>query len=183
VLELRIQGRGGQGAQLAGEVLAHAFFKEGRYVQAYSTYGGARRGTPVSSFIRVDDTFIRERSDIEEPDAIVIFDATLLGPALLKGCRPQTLLLVNSALGASEYASLGNYRLSTVDGLGIAARNGLGRIVNSAVLGACAGLLGAPSLEVLLRTLEELSPAKVAQNLAAAREGFQAVRSWGESPS
>jgi len=47
MLEIIVQGRGGQGAQTAGNLLASAFFAEGRYVQTFATYGGARRGTPV----------------------------------------------------------------------------------------------------------------------------------------
>jgi pyruvate ferredoxin oxidoreductase gamma subunit len=159
---------------MAGEVLAHAFFKQGKYVQAYSTYGGARRGTPVSTFIRVDDEFIRHRCDIEEPDAIVVFDATLMGPPLLAGAGPETVVLVNSSRPSEDFAELGDYRLSTVDGMAIASRNGLGRIVNSAVLGAFAGLMGEPDLEVLLETIHEVSPAKPDENVAAAREGYEA---------
>jgi pyruvate ferredoxin oxidoreductase gamma subunit len=160
---------------MAGEVLAHAFFKQGKFVQAYSTYGGARRGTPVASFIRVDDEFIRHRCDIEEPDVIVVFDATLLGPALLQGAGPETVVLVNSSRPAEEFAGLGEFRLSTVDGMAIASRSGLGRIVNSAVLGAFAGLVGTPDLDVLLETIHEISPAKANENVAAAREGYETV--------
>jgi len=53
--EILILGRGGQGAQTAGQLLAKAFFAEGCYVQSYATYGGARRGTPVSAVIRIDE--------------------------------------------------------------------------------------------------------------------------------
>ena len=95
-LQIIIQGRGGQGAQLAGNVLAMAFFAEGREVQSFATYGGARRGTPVSSFIRVDDKPIRARCDIERADAILCFDASLLEARLLAAAGPQTLIVVNS---------------------------------------------------------------------------------------
>ena len=78
MLEIIIQGRGGQGAQTAGNLLAATFFAEGRHVQSFASYGGARRGTPVSSFIRVDDKPVRVRCDIERADAILCFDATLL---------------------------------------------------------------------------------------------------------
>ena len=78
MLELIIQGRGGQGAQTAGSLLATAFYAEGKIVQAFATYGGARRGTPVSSYIRIDDKPIRRRCDVERPDGILCFDAHLL---------------------------------------------------------------------------------------------------------
>ncbi|MBI2318822.1 MAG: 2-oxoacid:acceptor oxidoreductase family protein, partial [Betaproteobacteria bacterium] len=71
MLQFFIQGRGGQGAQTAGTILAQMFFQEGKEVLVYSTYGGARRGTPVSSSLRIDDKPIRMRCDIENPDAIL----------------------------------------------------------------------------------------------------------------
>ena len=97
MLQIIIQGRGGQGAQTAGNLLATAFFAAGRQVQAFSSYGGARRGTPVSSFIRVDDWPIRLRCDIERADAILCFDSTLLDARLLAAASPDTLIVVNSA--------------------------------------------------------------------------------------
>jgi len=87
MLQIIIQGRGGQGAQTAGNLLARACFNEGRQVQAFASYGGACRGTPVSSFLRVDDQPVRLRCDIERADAILCFDATLLQGALLVSCR------------------------------------------------------------------------------------------------
>ena len=46
MLQIIIQGRGGQGAQTAGQLLAMAFFAQGKQVQCFASYGGARRGTP-----------------------------------------------------------------------------------------------------------------------------------------
>ena len=89
MLQIIIQGRGGQGAQTAGSLLAMAFFAEGREVQSFASYGGARRGTPVSSFIRVDDRPIRVRCDIERADAILCFDASLLEGRLLATAAPR----------------------------------------------------------------------------------------------
>ena len=97
LLQIIIQGRGGQGAQTAGNLLATAFFAEGREVQSFASYGGARRGTPCRSFIRVDDRPIRVRCDIERADAILCFDASLLEGRLLAAADPDTLIVVNSS--------------------------------------------------------------------------------------
>jgi pyruvate ferredoxin oxidoreductase gamma subunit len=175
LLELKILGRGGQGAQLAGEVLATAFFRAGRYVQAFSTYGGARRGTPVSTFIRVAERPIRLRCDIEEPDVVVFFDSTLINPVMLSGVTEQTVVLVNSARAPGDFAHLGLSRLATVDALAIAGAAGLGRIVNSAVLGAFARVVGEPDIDFLAGIIQEVSPAKQEQNAASAREGYRLV--------
>jgi pyruvate ferredoxin oxidoreductase gamma subunit len=174
VIEIVIQGRGGQGAQTAGNLLAAAFFAAGREVQCFASYGGARRGTPVSSFLRVDERPIRVRCDIERADAILCFDASLLGPALLACADPRTLIVVNSALSRAEFAqSLPGRPVIPVDGLAISRRHGLGRIVNSALLGALARAIGEPTLPVLEATLTARSPKLHDENIAASEEGWR----------
>ncbi|MBL8286462.1 MAG: 2-oxoacid:acceptor oxidoreductase family protein [Rubrivivax sp.] len=174
MLEIVIQGRGGQGAQTAGNLLAAAFFAAGHEVQCFATYGGARRGTPVSSFLRVDDRPVRLRCDIERADAILCFDASLLAPPLLACAGEHTLIVVNSAQGLGEFAAaLPGRRVLPVDGLAISRRHGLGRIVNSALLGAFARALGSLPLPVLETTLAERSPKLHEENLSACEEGWR----------
>ncbi len=171
-----IQGRGGQGAQVAGNLLAMAFFAEGREVQCFATYGGARRGTPVSSFLRVDEKPIRLRCDIEQADAILCFDASLLAGPLLAKVRPGTLIVVNSRRAPREFAAdLPGHRVFPVDGIAVAQRHGLGRIVNSALLGAFACALQAPTLETLQRTIREAAPKHEHENAEACLEGYRLV--------
>jgi pyruvate ferredoxin oxidoreductase gamma subunit len=178
LLQIIIQGRGGQGAQTAGNLLATAFFAHGRQVQCFASYGGARRGTPVNSFLRVDDRPIRVRCDIEQADAILCFDASLLEGRLLASARADTLIVVNSSKSREEFgAALPGYCVIPVAGLAISRRNGLGRIVNSALLGALARAIEAPPLDVLRRTLTAEAPKLHDQNIAACEEGY----AWVES--
>ena len=173
LLEIIIQGRGGQGAQTAGNLLAMGFFAAGRQVQAFSSYGGARRGTPVSSFIRVDHRPIRLRCDIERADAILCFDATLLDARLLSAARPDTLLVVNSAQSTEHFARvLPGHRVIPVDGIAISRGHGLGRIVNSALLGAFARAIEAPALDTLIVTLRDEVPKLCDENIAACKDGY-----------
>lgn len=176
MLQIIVQGRGGQGAQTAGNLLAMAFFAEGRQVQSFVSYGGARRGTPVSSFIRVDERPIRVRCDIEQADAILCFDASLLESRLLATARPDTQIVVNSSRAREQFAeTLPGYRVIPVDGISIARRYGLGRIVNSALLGAFARAIEAPKLEVLTRALIDEAPKLHDENIAACEEGYRWV--------
>ena len=179
MLEIIIQGRGGQGAQTAGNLLAMAFFAQGRQVQSFASYGGARRGTPVSSFIRVDDRPVRLRCDIENADAILCFDASLLEGRLLATAEPgRTLVVVNSSRDRLHWQQvLPGYRVLPVDGLAIAREHGLGRIVNSALLGAFARAIEAPPLEVITGVLERESPKKHDENVAACTAGWNIVGS------
>ena len=73
-----------EGAEYAvlPDLLAAAFFGLGRQVQCFASYGGARRGTPVSSYIRVDDKPVRVRCDIERAEEVIA------------GVAPYVVLLV-----------------------------------------------------------------------------------------
>jgi pyruvate ferredoxin oxidoreductase gamma subunit len=176
VLQFIIQGRGGQGAQTAGQLLARAYFAQGRQVQCFASYGGARRGTPVSSFLRVDDRPVRLRCDIDYADAILCFDATLLEGRLLAGAHAGTTIVVNSARSRAQFGhELPGYRVIPVDGLAIARAHGLGRIVNSALLGAFARAVQAPALDVLMATLTAEVPRLHDENRAACAEGYRHV--------
>ncbi len=174
MLEIIIQGRGGQGAQTAGNLLAGAFHAQGLYVQCFASYGGARRGTPVNSYLRVNDRPVRVRCDIERADAILCFDASLLEGRLLATADADTLIVVNSARSAAEFAQLlPGKRVIPIDALTISRQQGLGRIVNSALLGALARVIEAPSLSILKQTLVDNAPKQHDENVAACVEGYR----------
>jgi pyruvate ferredoxin oxidoreductase gamma subunit len=182
MLAIVIQGRGGQGAQTAGHLLAATFFAAGRHVQSFASYGGARRGTPVSSFLRVDDRPIRLRCDIERADAILCFDATLLAGGLLAAADARTIVVVNSARSRADFAqALPGHRIVPVDAIAISRRAGLGRIVNSVLLGALACALRDPPLPALQAAIRERSPRLVEENLAACVAGHEAVADVGHA--
>ncbi len=173
MLEIIVQGRGGQGAQTAGNLLAQAFFDEGKEVQSFASYGGARRGTPVISMIRVDEKPIRLRCEIEQAGAILCFDRTLLDARLLNRANRDTLIMVNSAASAQDYSSLGDYQIFPIDAATVAQQHGLGRIVNSALLGAFCFLLGAPAADTMSAIIAESAPVQPDENVAACRAGFE----------
>jgi pyruvate ferredoxin oxidoreductase gamma subunit len=83
---------------------------------------------------------------------------------------------VNSTHSAAEFrASLPGYRIVPVDGLAISRQHGLGRIVNSALLGALARAVGDPPLAVLQYLLQTESPKLRDENVAACTAGYRAV--------
>jgi len=174
--EILIIGRGGQGAQTAGNQLARAFFAEGRFVQTFATYGGARRGTPVTASIRADDSPIRLRCDIERADAALCFDDTLLDAAFLRCVDADTMIVVNSTRPKDEFAALGDYRIFPIDGKDVARANDMGKVVNSALLGAFVAVLEHPDIETMCTVIEQTAPAKQQQNVAACRQSYQQLR-------
>ena len=98
--EVRLHGRGGQGAKTAIKILAKAFYIEGFNVQAFSLYGAERRSAPVASFLRVSDEPILERGYIDDPECIIVIDDSLLKSkeelGLYKGLDPREYLIVNT---------------------------------------------------------------------------------------
>ena len=167
MLELRIHGRGGQGAQVACQILAEAFFREGAWVQAFAAYGGERRGAPVTASLRVDDEPIRLRCDVEHPHHLIVLDPTLL---------PDTrgvdgLVLVNSPrLPCGRLP--GAARVVAVDADAIAGSVGLGALVATAMAGAFAGATGLLALGPLVAAVETGSPAKRRENVVAATRAY-----------
>lgn len=181
--EILILGRGGQGAQTAGNQLARAFFAEGQYVQTFATYGGARRGTPVTSSLRADTRPIRVRSNIERAEALLCFDDSLLDANFLRFADENTLVVVNSSRPAAAFAPLGDYHILPVDGRKIAQRNDMDKVVNSALLGALVAVLGAPDIATICTVIKETAPAKKQQNVAACREAYEQVKNAVEGVS
>ncbi|MFJ2238065.1 2-oxoacid:acceptor oxidoreductase family protein [Streptomyces sp. NPDC087859] len=54
MFQVRIHGRGGQGAVTAAELLSVAAFLGGRHAQAFPSFGSERSGAPVMAFCRID---------------------------------------------------------------------------------------------------------------------------------
>ena len=178
--ELRIHGRGGQGAVIASKVLAVALFREGRWVQSFPAFGVERRGAPVTAFLRVDDAPIRLRCEITAPDDLIVLDPTLVDAIdVTGGLKEGGGILINSALPPSAYpALLERFRVATVDAGGIAAARGIGSrsqpIVNTAILGAFADWSGLVSLDAICAAIEEEVPTHTGANVAAARQAADA---------
>jgi 2-oxoacid:acceptor oxidoreductase gamma subunit (pyruvate/2-ketoisovalerate family) len=185
--ELRIHGRGGQGAVIASKVLAVALFREGRWVQSFPAFGVERRGAPVTAFLRVADAAIRLRCEVAAPDDLIVLDPTLIGPVdVTAGLKPGGGILINSDRLPGWYAELATrYRVATVDAGAIATAHGIGSrtqpIVNTAILGAFATWSGIVSLDSVCAAIEEEVPVRAEANVAAARAAAAEVHMLGEA--
>lgn len=181
MIEIRFHGRGGQGAVVASEALATAFFREGKYVQAFPAFGVERRGAPVTAFTRTNDKPIRIRSKIYEPDHIVVLDPTLLEAVdVTAGLKEGGWIIINSEKPPSTFDLPKKFKLATVDANSIAIKYHLGPksapIVNTAILGAFAKATGMVSLEAVAEAVQEVVPLNPEGNVAATREAYNSVK-------
>lgn len=172
--EIKFYGRGGQGVVMASQMLGYAFFKAGLYPQCFSVFGGERRGAPVVSFLRVDPEKILLKCGIKHPSEMIYLDDSLIDAREVKNLlKPSGKILINTDRSESTFKSLSSYTIGRIDARAISEQQGLGRTINTAMLGAYCRFSEKPSLEVLLSAIEELVPAKKSENLAAARQAYE----------
>ena len=178
MIEIRIHGRGGQGSVTAAELLAVAAFDDGREAQAFPAFGVERRGAPVLAFCRISDQPIRIRSQIYEPDYVIVQDSTLLDTVdVLAGLKPTGTLLINSERPAADLKLDTKARVVTFPATQIALQE-LGRpIMNTAILGAFAGVSGAISFQAIERSIRHRFPEELGEkNVRAAKRAHDLMK-------
>jgi pyruvate ferredoxin oxidoreductase gamma subunit len=140
IIEIRLHGRGGQGAVTSAEILSAAAISEGKYAQAFPSFGPERRGAPVQAFVRISaDQPIRDRSSITEPDVVVVLDPGLLRIVnVTSGLKPGGIIIVNSVKNAEQIRREFNINatLAVVGATKIATETLGVPIVNTTMIGA-----------------------------------------------
>lgn len=153
MLEIRIHGRGGQGAVTSAELVAMAAIEEGKYAQAFPSFGPERRGAPVTAFLRVDDKPIRLREKVYEPDVVVVLDPTVIEIAKVDdGLKKDGILVLNVGMSPDEARKQYGFshRIAAVDASHIALETLGLPITNTVMLGAlvkATGLIQRDSIE------------------------------------
>lgn len=137
--EIRFHGRGGQGAVTSAELLALAAIEEGRFGQAFPSFGPERRDAPVMAYARVSDEQILNRSAVYTPNGVLVLDASLLRLVnVAAGLAPGGTIVVATHLSPEalrkEFKLPG--RIATVDALSIAMATIRRPITNTTLLGA-----------------------------------------------
>ncbi|HEV8105954.1 MAG TPA: 2-oxoacid:acceptor oxidoreductase family protein [Burkholderiales bacterium] len=170
--QIRIHGRGGQGVVTAAEMLSIAAFREGKYAQAFPSFGSERTGAPVVAFCRIDDKEIRLREPVMQPDALLIQDPTLLHQVdVFAGLAPGGTILINTTRSFEELGLkdlVHRFTTCTVPATDLALKH-VGRPVpNAALLGGFSAVSRQISLASVKAAIEEKFSGKVALGNAAA---------------
>ena len=179
--EIRFHGRGGQGTVVASILLAKAFFKSGYFVQSFPAFGVERRGAPVEAYLRIDADRITVRTQITRPDHILVQDVQLLNSVpVTSGLKPGGWILINTDDGAAFLNRFPGFRIAAVDATRIAMSLRLGTrthpIINTAMIGAFAGVLRHPPMQALADAITEEIQINSQQNIRAAGQAFDTVK-------
>ena len=183
MIEIRMHGRGGQGAVIAAKILASALFKEGKYAQSFPSFGVERRGAPVLAFTRVDDKPVRLRSAIYEPDHLIVLDATLIkSTSVFSGLKKGGTILVNTSNPIGMFNFPEEYSAAAVDAAGIAVKHNIGTksipIVNTSILGAFAKFTGIVGIDAIVEAVREGVPIMRDKNAEAAMEAYNSLEAF-----
>lgn len=181
MVEVRFHSLGGQGAVTLINMLAQAGDLVGRHVQAFPFFGAERRGAPVMCFLRMDDKPIDLRSQIYQPDFLVVMSPIVLDAAIAEGTKEGTVILVNMKEEEAKRSLDGlPFAAFAVDGTSIAIELGMEveglPVVNIAFLGAVSNVTELVPLEAITDVLREHVPApRLEASMEAARLGFTSV--------
>ena len=173
--EIRIHGRGGQGSVTAAELIAIAAFEDGKWSQAFPYFGTERRGAPVTAFARIADNPIRIRSQVYEPDYVIVQDPSLI-PAVdvASGMKEDGLLIINTEKKPSDLKIHTHATIKTLDATALAIEVIGVPIVNTSLLGAFAGATKAIRIESINKAIHERFPGKVAdKNITAVKRAYE----------
>lgn len=179
MIEVRWHGRGGQGAVTSVELLALAAIEEGKYAQGFPSFGPERRGAPVAAFNRIDDHHIKVRSQIYNPDVVVVLDESLIGMVnVADGLKPEGVLIVNTAKTAKEIAEITKFKgkIATVDGSSIAWKELGVPITNTTMLGALIKCTNAVKIESVKDPVDHRFGRIANKNMAAMKRAYDEVK-------
>ncbi len=177
MFEVRLHGRGGQGAVLAASILAKALVAEGKHVIAIPQFGFERRGAPVAAYLRIHDQPMRAMTNIYNPNCVLCIDSSL--PRVVDIFAGMT---DGGVLVQSTRRPLGELKIPPSVAV-VALCNAVeitleifGRpITNTTMLGAFARATGMVSLDALSQALIETNfrDAGLKQNELALRRGYE----------
>jgi pyruvate ferredoxin oxidoreductase gamma subunit len=175
MIEVRFHGRGGQGAVTSCELMAQAAIAEGKYAQAFPSFGPERRGAPLQAFLRISDEPIRLREKIYEPDIVVVLDTALLATGNVKdGLKEGGTIVANSSKTIEAVQGECGYkgRTAVVDATKIAEEEMGVPITNTTMLGALLKAVSLVELDSLKAPLDARFGKIAAKNLKSLERAY-----------
>lgn len=176
--EIRIHARAGQGAITTASLLGYAYFLKGMYPYAFPNFGAARMGAPMNAFVRVDSEPVRIRSQIYEPDFVLIVDPTLMrGYNCFSGLKDKGVAIISGKEEVEIPKLKAGQKAFLVPANDIALKT-IGRpLGNTALIGAFAAATGELELNTLLEVVKKKFSGKAQEgNIQAIQQGYEFIK-------
>jgi Pyruvate/2-oxoacid:ferredoxin oxidoreductase gamma subunit len=162
--QVLLTGIGGQGVQLAAQVLARAALSEGRDVQLFGSYGGMMRGGNTDATLVVADERVESPPTVASAWAAMVMHHEYAGPTLGR-VRDGGIVLVNTTVWEGPL-DRGNFRMVEVPASDLAVDAGNLIAAGMVMLGALCTATRIVSLEALRGAARCSVPGYRTQHLA-----------------
>jgi Pyruvate/2-oxoacid:ferredoxin oxidoreductase gamma subunit len=175
---------GGQGVQLAAQVLARAAAVDGRQVMLFGVYSGMMRGGNSDSTLVVADADIQAPPLISHAWSAIVMHHKYWSPMVPK-LRPGAVVVVNSSLFEGE-VDRNTHRVFDVPVTDMAADLGSSLAASMVMVGAFAAITGIVTIDAAVAGMRASIPPyrrqHVEGNEIAIRAGWDAVET-GAAPA
>jgi Pyruvate/2-oxoacid:ferredoxin oxidoreductase gamma subunit len=163
--ELLLTGIGGQGVQLAAQVVARAAIAERREVQVFGSYGGMMRGGNTDATLVVGDGPIESPPTVTGAWSAVLVHPDFAAPALAR-TRPDGVVLYNETLFTAAPAP---------GALAVPATALGGAPVNASLVlvGAYLAVTGLVGLDAAVAAVDDALPPYRRQHAATCKEALR----------
>ena len=183
MFQIRIHGRGGQGAVSAAQIISVAAFYQDNHSTAFPSFGSERAGAPVTAFVRIDDREIELREPVMDPDFLIVQDATLFrGVDVFSGLKPDGWVLINSTRSAEELGvgdavrQLPEGHVVSLPASELAMKHIRKPKPNIVLMGGFAAMTGLLTQESMEKAIMEKFPGALGEaNVKAARAAYDAI--------
>jgi Pyruvate/2-oxoacid:ferredoxin oxidoreductase gamma subunit len=175
--ELLITGIGGQGVQLAAQVLARGATIEGSHVMLFGVYAGAMRGMNTDATVVVGDGPLQSPPLVSHTWSAIGMHDKFWGPVGRK-LRDGALVLVNDTT-FETVLDQDRYRVIRVPATDVATELGNQLGGSMVMAGAYAAISGVVGLEPLIEGMRESIPPYRTQHIEANETALRTGHAWG----
>jgi pyruvate ferredoxin oxidoreductase gamma subunit len=184
IFEVRIHGRGGQGAKTASQFIVEAALEKGKHIQSFPEYGPERAGAPMKAFARISDKNISTYAPVINPNVVIVIDPTLLDSVdVTEGMTEESILLVNTPLSSEEICKKLGFsgKCMTVDATKIAIDSVGRNLPNTPMIGALIKATGCIELKdiedsIKHKFLKKLGEEKTQATIDAVRKAHDDLK-------
>ncbi len=168
ILEIRIHGRGGQGAKTASQFIAEAALEKGKHIQSFPEYGPERAGAPMKTYNRISDKVIKTYAPVVNPDVVMVIDRTLVGPVdVSEGLTKSGILIVNTNEKPEQIKKKTGFegKIYCVDATKISIDTVGKNLPNTPMLGALVKATGIIEVEAVMESIKNKFLGKLGEDL------------------
>jgi Pyruvate/2-oxoacid:ferredoxin oxidoreductase gamma subunit len=180
--EILFTGIGGQGIQLAAQVLARAALSEGREVMLFGSYGGTMRNGPTDATLVVADAPVCAPPIVSRAWSAIAMHPAYFSQVAAK-LRAGAVVVSNTSLFSQPIAG-DRWRVHGVPATRLASECGSSLAGALVLVGAYVSLTGLVAFEALIAGLAESLPERRRQhrelNERSLRAGFAALPTGAE---